>query len=83
MADVAETDQSEQRRTVDVTLPKHLLEQARVFDLDVSQACERGLSAEVSVARSRRWLAENRASLDAWNQHVEVNGLPLAQFRQF
>jgi antitoxin CcdA len=49
----------------------------------LSQACERGLGASVAEARARKWLADNQAGIEAWNEYVETHGLPLAQFRQF
>ncbi len=71
------------RRATNVTLPDALLREARELGINVSQACERGLSAEVAGTRAERWVEENRAAMDAWNDHVERDGLPLAEFRQF
>lgn len=71
------------RRATNVTLPEALLREARDLKINVSQACERGLAAEVSKARTERWLRENHAAMEAWNDHVEKYGLPLARFRQF
>jgi antitoxin CcdA len=74
---------STSRRATNVTLPESLLREARDLDINVSQACERGLAMEVSETKAQRWLRENRAAMDAWNEHVEQHGLPLAAFRQF
>jgi antitoxin CcdA len=71
------------RRATNVTLPESLLQEARKLDINVSQACERGLAAEVAATKAQLWLDENRAAMDAWNNYVEQNGLPLAEFRQF
>ncbi|HEY4252967.1 MAG TPA: type II toxin-antitoxin system CcdA family antitoxin [Roseomonas sp.] len=71
------------RRATNVTLPEALLREARELDINLSQACERGLAAAVSDARARRWLQDNRAAMDAWNEHVERRGLPLSEFRRF
>lgn len=51
--------------------------------INLSQACERGLTAEVADARRQRWLTENQDAMDVWNGHVAEHGLPLAAFRQF
>jgi post-segregation antitoxin (ccd killing protein) len=32
---------------------------------------------------AQNWLRDNQAAMDAWNAHVEQNGLPLDAFRQF
>ncbi len=71
------------RRATNVTLPESLLQEARKLDINVSQACERGLAAEVAATKTQQWLDENRAAMDSWNDYVEQNGLPLAEFRQF
>jgi antitoxin CcdA len=71
------------RRATNVTRPESLLQEARKLDITVSQACERGLPAEVAATKAKQWLDENRAAMDAWNDYVEENGLPLAEFRTF
>jgi len=71
------------RRAANVTLPGSLLQAARALKINISQACERGLAAEVAKARAEQWLRDNRTAMDAWNAHVEDHGLPLAEYRQF
>ena len=71
------------RRPTNVTLPASLLEEARNLNINVSQACERGLAEEVSTTKAQRWLDENKAAMNSWNEYIEENGLPLATFRQF
>ena len=71
------------RRPTNVTLPDALLREARELGVNLSQACERGLAAEVAAIRRQRWLEEHRGAMDAWNEHVAQHGLPLAAYRQF
>lgn len=71
------------RRATNITLPEALLREAKALKVNMSQACERGLAAEVARARQEAWLVENRAAMEAWNEHVEQHGLPLAEYRQF
>ncbi len=71
------------RRATNVTLPEILLQEAREMGINLSQACERGLTAEIADVRRQRWLQENREAMGAWNEHVAEHGLPLAAFRQF
>ncbi len=71
------------RRPTNVTLPENLVHEARALGINVSQACERGLLAEVGAAMARRWQEDNRAAIDAWNGHVDRHGIPLAEFRSF
>lgn len=71
------------RRATNITLPADLLAEARTLGLNVSQACEQGLKAEIARSRATQWLQENRAALVSSNDYVERNGLPLSEFRQF
>jgi len=71
------------RRATNVTLPEPLLREARDMGINLSQACERGLTVAVAEQRRQRWLEENGEAIAAWNEHVAEHGLPLAAFRQF
>lgn len=71
------------RRPTNVTLPVDLLLQARALGLNISQACEQGLKAEIARGYGAQWLEENREALVSSNEYVERNGLPLSEFRQF
>jgi antitoxin CcdA len=71
------------RQRTNVTLPEALLREARQLNINLSQACERGLSAVVLEMKAAQWRQENQAAMDAWNAHVEEKGLPLAEYRQF
>jgi antitoxin CcdA len=55
----------------------------RASSVNLPQACERGQEAVVAEAHAARWLRKNRDAIEAWNEYVEKNGLPLAEFRQF
>jgi antitoxin CcdA len=35
----------------------------------------------VKTELERRWLIENRATIEGWNRWLEKNGLPLAKYR--
>jgi antitoxin CcdA len=71
------------RKPTNVTLPEPLLREARKLGIPLSQACERGLVAAVAEARANKWLDDNGAAFQTWNEYVEKHGLPLAEFRQF
>ena len=71
------------RKPTNVTLPDNLVEEARALGVNVSQACERGLVAELRRVRAEEWRRENQAGIDEWNAYVEEHGIPLAEYRQF
>lgn len=71
------------RRPTNVSLRTDLTEEARRLEINISQACETGLAAEVKRAREAKWVEENWEAIQYWNRYVEEHGLPLARYRQF
>jgi antitoxin CcdA len=71
------------RRPTNVSLDRALVDEARALGVNLSQACERGIAAQVAETRAVRWRAENRDALESSNAHVEALGLPLAAQRLF
>ena len=72
-----------QKRATNVSLPAHLIEEARELNINISQACEQGLEEQVRKSKREAWLEANREALEASNAWVEKHGLPLARYRQF
>jgi antitoxin CcdA len=71
------------RRPTNVSLASELIEEAKQLEINISQACEKGLAAEVKKAREDKWIEENWEAIQFWNDYVEKNGLPLAKYRMF
>jgi antitoxin CcdA len=71
------------KRATNVSLATDLVDDAKRFGINVSEACQTGLAAEVKKAREAKWKEENREAMDWWNEYVRQNGLPLAKYRQF
>jgi len=71
------------RRPTNVSLPDHLVAEAKALGINVSRACESGVEAAVQAARGHQWTIENKAAFDAYNLWVAQHGLPLDEFRQF
>jgi antitoxin CcdA len=57
--------------------------EARLLDLNISQACEQAPVSAIAAIRARHWLAGNREAPDSSGLDVEANGLSLADFRNF
>ena len=74
---------SAQQRATNVTLNADLIDQAKRLHVNISEACERGLSEQVAKSRAEVWLQENREAILASNAWVEEHGLPLARYRRF
>ena len=57
--------------------------EAKNLDINISRIAEESIARAVSEEKARLWKIENRETIEAWNEWVERNGLPLAEFRQF
>lgn len=75
--------QNEARRPANLSIKARLLQEAKALDINISRAAEAGIAQAVADEKARLWKVENRATLEAWNDYVERNGLPLARQRQF
>lgn len=71
------------KKPTNLTLDAALLDEARAFRVNLTQAAEASLHRAVAVARTEAWKRENRAALESSNAWVEKHGLPLDRFRQF
>ena len=71
------------RRPTNISLDAQMIEDAKELGINISRACEEGLSAQISAERNRRWKEENREAVAEWNAYVAEHGLPLERFRQF
>ncbi len=65
------------RRPTNVTLDASAVAEAKALNINVSQACEAGLLAEVNRERERRWQEDNATNIRNWNAWVVKNGLPI------
>ena len=71
------------RKPTNVSIGQALIEEARVLNVNISQAAEAGLKAAVAAKRAELWLQENRQAIESSNAYVAEKGLPLAKYRDF
>ena len=71
------------KKATNVSLSADLVEEAKRLGLNVSEACQTGLAADVKKAREAVWKEENRAAIESWNDYIRKNGMPYDQYRQF
>jgi len=60
-----------------------LLEDAKRLKINLSQVFEAGLNAAIRERRREEWLKDNRAALDAYNEHIEADGVFSDGMRSF
>ena len=56
---------------------------ARELGMNVSQTVDALLAEEVRRRYRERWNEENREAVQAYNERIEREGLPLAKYRSF
>ncbi len=71
------------KRATNVSLPGHMVDEAKRLGINVSQACETGLQEQVRKALGEEWKRENRQAIESWNKWVAENGIPYDEHRQF
>lgn len=62
------------RKRVNMTVREDVLAEAKTLGLNTSRAAEAGIEAAIREERSRRWLVENQAAIEAHNERIEHEG---------
>ena len=63
------------KRSVNLSVNNALIQEAKSLNINLSREFETHLEALVKQRRQENWLAENRDALDAYNEHVERDGV--------
>lgn len=71
------------RKATNVSINSDLLRIARELGVNLSRELERRLIEIVAEAARARWLAENQDAIEAYNEHVERNGVFSDGLRSF
>ena len=74
---------SGKRKAVNLTMDTGVVQAAREAGLNLSQICEAALRDAAKKERERQWREDNAEAIGEWNEWVEKNGLPLAEYRMF
>lgn len=69
------------KRAVNVSVNADLAAKAKALGLNLSEALETRLVELVAAAKRQRWLAENQAAMEAYNQRV-ARGAILSDFER-
>ena len=71
------------KRATNLSINSDLLNQARALNINLSSAFEKTLAALVKTNQQQAWLAENQQAIDAYNQHLDENGVFSDTLRTF
>lgn len=63
------------KKATNVSIRSDLLEAAKEMKLNLSQEFEQHLEEVVRRNRAEQWLKDNREAIQAYNRHIERDGL--------
>lgn len=71
------------KKSVNLTVNENLVMEAKSLEINMSREFEIHLANLVKQRKSEKWLAENMDALDAYNAHIERDGLFSDGLRSF
>lgn len=71
------------KKPTNLSVNGDLLKKARECGLNLSAILEAALVEQVKQSQRERWLRENREAIDAYNEHIERNGVFSDELRSF
>ncbi len=63
------------KRSLNLSVNSALIQEAKNREINLSREFEIHLETLVKQRRQEKWLAENRDALDAYNDHIERDGV--------
>jgi antitoxin CcdA len=71
------------RKATNVSIRTDLLDAAREMKINLSREFEHHLEDVVRKSRAEQWLKDNREAIEAYNRHIERDGLWSDGLRMF
>ncbi len=71
------------KRPLNLSINARTLEMARELGINLSQTVDTFLATEVQRRYWERWNENNKDAIDAYNERIASEGLPLAKYRSF
>ncbi|MCY1304252.1 Post-segregation antitoxin CcdA [compost metagenome] len=71
------------KKPANLSINSDLLSKARSLDINLSATLEQALVEALKARQRELWLAENRAAMAAYNQHIEAEGVFSDGLRSF
>lgn len=63
------------KKAANLSVRADLLEEARAYKINLSQTLEAALQVELKKRREDEWREQNKAAIEAYNRHIERDGL--------
>jgi len=72
-----------QKKSANLSINSDLLRQAKLLNINLSQALEQHLTEIVRQEKRRQWLEENQGALEEYNRRIESHGTFSDGLRKF
>ena len=69
------------KKATNLSIRTDLLEDARALDINLSRELETHLESVIRQRRAEQWKRDNREAIEAYNRHIERDGLWSDEFR--
>ncbi len=76
-------DENAAKKASNLSINSDLLRQAKAFDINLSATLEAALKVKLKELQTQQWLEENQASISAYNESVEIEGVFSDGLRSF
>ena len=76
-------DENAPKKATNLSVNSDLLAKTRALKINLSATLEQALENQLAEAEVKRWAAENKAAIRAYNDFVEENGCFSDEFREF
>ena len=71
------------KKAANLSIDAELLKEAKILGINISQFAEEKLAEELRRRRWEAWRNENRAAIEAYNRHIERDGIFGEEYRRF
>jgi antitoxin CcdA len=76
-------DENAPKKATNLRVNSDLLAKTRALKINLSTTLEQALENQLAQAEARKWAAENKAAIKAYNDFVGENGCFGNEFREF
>lgn len=76
-------DTSAPKKATNLSISSVLLQKTRLINVNLSATLELALREELAKSEAKRWKKENKKSIKAYNEFVEIHGCFSDEFRSF
>ena len=76
-------DENAPKKATNLSVNSDLLGKSRALKINLSATLEHALENELARAEAKKWSAENKVAIEAYNSFVEENGCFGDEFREF